>query len=139
MEKEYKILSILAIIAVLIVGTVIVTTGALDPNSRFYGEWNVVDAGLPSSNTIESSYEVTSTDGIHITFEPDGVFYITFYLDGEILATLEGIYTVTSDTQMQTAISGEDTVSLIYSFSNKNMVLTLTEETTGDDMILIKI
>lgn len=138
MRKEYKILSVLAVITVLFVGTVIVTTGALDPNSRFYGEWNVVDAGLPS-NIVETSSTVTSADVFHITFEPDGGFQLAFYLDGEILATLHGTYTVVSDTQIHTIITGETLVSLTYSFSSKNMVLELTEESSGDTMVLNKI
>ena len=138
MKKEHKILSIVAISVVLIIGLLVITSGALDPDSRFYGEWTIVDT-VESSNIFESLYADTSSEGFHITFEPDMDLQITIYLDNQPVATIYGTYTIISDTQMYMTVSGEISDTLKYSFSNRNMVLTLTEETSGDTMVLNKI
>lgn len=138
MKKDYKFLSIIGVSIVLIIGLLLVTTGALDTNSRFYGEWKIVD-NVESMNTIESLCAVPPVDNIYVTFEPDGGLQITFKLDGYPVATIYGTYTIMSDIQVYMTVSGETSDPFRYDFSNRNMVLTLTDEVSGSSLILNKI
>ena len=137
MKESLKIYSIIGVSIILIVGLVLVTSGALNPNSRFYGEWNV-DTD-ESSTFLESIYTTVTQPVIHITFEPDGILSVTFYSDGQPVTSIYGTYAIISSTRMYMTMIGATSDNFRYSFANRNMVLTLTEEISGAFISLNKI
>jgi hypothetical protein len=133
MEKSMKVLSTISIATILFIGIlVIATTSALDPTSRFYGEWEVVDGG-EEMNLLGSASPV----GFFFTFEPDGDFLLTVKEYGQPIGTIYGTYTVISSTSMSITISGESLETFTYSFSNSDR-LTLIDA-SGTYLVLNKI